>query len=72
MKDKVMAKATEIKMVAKGLFEFLDATALATVSGWAIYTGLQHRGQFWFSLLFAAGAIIAIQAAHLYWKHFSK
>lgn len=59
------------KTVLKNLSEFLDAAALAAVSGYSIDEALKHQ-TFWYKVLLVAGVLIALQAFVLLVKHFNK
>lgn len=64
---------TTTKVVLKNVSEFVDAAALAAVSGYAIYEALQsNHKSFWYKALLIAGVLIALQAFVLLVKHFNK
>lgn len=57
--------------ITKNIFEFLDASALASVSGYAVYAGLHGQG-LWYKALLGAGTLMALQAGVLLIRHFNK
>lgn len=63
---------TTTKIVWSNLCEFVDAACLASVSGFGIYTALQHKHEFWYDALLFAGLVIALQAFVLLVRHFNK
>lgn len=62
------------KVVTKNIAEFVDATCLAIVSGFAIYQahfGNLHLSKVYSDVLMFAGLVIALQAFVLLVRHFN-
>lgn len=66
IKDNIVTTKTVLKNVG----EFVDASCLAAVSGFAITEALRHSG-FWYKALLFAGVVIALQAFILLVRHFN-
>lgn len=71
MVDKAKNVKQEAKTVSKNFAEFAEASALAGVSGFAIYSGLQNDSLA-YKALGVAGVLIALRATQLLVKHFNK
>lgn len=71
----MVERAKEVKTtttrVSKNVAEFVEASALAGVSGFAIYTGLNNDGIAYSALLFA-GAVVVLRAFQQLVKVFNK
>lgn len=59
------------KTVLKNVIEFVDASCLAAVSGFAIFIALKHLQGNWYKALLFAGVVIALQAFILLVRHFN-
>lgn len=72
--DKVSTHIDTLRTVSKNVAEFVDATCLAVVSGFAIYQARYNRNlkSLWASVLLFAGLVIALQAFVLLVRHFNK
>ncbi len=62
---------TATKVIARNFGEFIDAVALTSVSGYAVYQGVNHT-DVWYRALLLAGVLIALQAFGLLVRHFNK
>lgn len=71
MKEKIYMAGQTGSRVGKNVYEFLEASCLAAVSGYAIYKSLDRSVWYEWVLLFA-GIFIVLRAFQLYWRHFSK